>query len=40
MLADLRHLLTVDPATLLREALGLAALIVAILAALFLPAIA
>lgn len=40
MLSELKSLLTADPDTLLREALGLAALIVAILATLFLPAIA
>lgn len=39
MLADLRSLLKTDPATLAEEALGLAALMVAILAGLFLPAL-
>jgi len=40
MLADLRLLLASDPDALAREALGLAALVVAILAGLFLPALA
>lgn len=39
MLADLRALLTADPEALAREALGLAALLVVILAGLFLPAL-
>lgn len=39
MIADLRHALSADPERLVREALGLSALIVAILAALFLPAL-
>lgn len=37
MLADLRALLTADPDTLARDALGLAALVAMILAGLFLP---
>ncbi len=37
MLADLRALLNADPDTLAREALGLAALVVMILAGLFVP---
>ncbi len=40
MLADLRSLLAADPDTLASEALGLAALVVAILAGFFLPALA
>jgi hypothetical protein len=40
MLAGLRRLLAADPETLVREALGLSALVVAILAGLFLPALA
>jgi hypothetical protein len=40
MLADLRCLLASDSDRLLREALGLSALIVTILAGLFLPALA
>ena len=39
MLADLRALLAADPEALAREALGLAGLLVAILAGLFLPAL-
>ncbi len=39
MLADLRQILTADPDQLAREALGLSALVVAILAGLFLPAL-
>lgn len=39
MLSDLRALIASDPETLAREALGLAGLLVAILAALFLPAL-
>lgn len=37
MIDDIRRLLTADPETLTREALGLTGLVVAILAALFLP---
>ena len=39
MLADFRHLLDADPEALARESLGLAALVVVILAGLFLPAL-
>jgi hypothetical protein len=39
MLAELRSLLAADPDALGREALGLAALVVAILAGFFLPAL-
>jgi hypothetical protein len=37
MLSDLRALLNADPDTLVRDALGLATLVVMILAGLFLP---
>ncbi len=37
MLTDLRALMNADPEALAREALGLAALVVAILAGLFMP---
>jgi hypothetical protein len=40
MIDDLRSLLSAHPETLAREALGLAGLLVAILAALFVPALA
>jgi hypothetical protein len=39
MIDDIRRLLSADPDTLAREALGLAGLVVAILAALFVPAL-
>lgn len=40
MISALRRLTSADPDTLLREALGLSLLIAAILAGLFLPALA